>query len=317
MDFDESDIRFYEIFYPGYLEKAAEVVQGNRRFAYYTSADTAFKIISNEELWFRNTTVMNDFSEISYGLLLIETAFRTEHGTRFKESVEDIFQDTIKSADDLLNGWMADWRLETYIACISVHLDDEDRSGRLSMWRAYGDTAVVVKNTPMVAVTNLLSVYSIPVMYLTQEAFNDRLKQITNNILINRKYLQALGKDTLATFIHQMLFLTAIGTKHPGFMEEQEWRLYYRPNQEPSELMKERIEVLGGVPQTLYALPLKHDPEHGLFGADIPSLLDRIIVGPTQYPYVSVRAFKKLLATKAVPDYESKVFASDIPLRTG
>jgi hypothetical protein len=80
--------------------------------------------------------------------------------------------------------------------------------------------------------------------------------------------------------------------------------------------MEKRVEVLGGVPQVVYALPLRDDPDNGLFGADIPSLLDRIIVGPTNYPYVTMRAFQSVLEDLDVEDFKKKVVASDIPLRS-
>jgi hypothetical protein len=293
-----------------------EVAEKKRRFAYYTNADTALKVIRNKELWFRNATVMNDFSEISYGIDLIHKVFSGEAGERFREAVEDIFEGTISLVDKRLQGWMHDWELETYIACISEHSEDEDKSGRLSMWRAYGDTALVVNNTPMMAFTDKLAVYSAPVMYLSEDAYKARLDQITDAILINRKYLQSLGQDTLVTYIHHMLFHTAIVTKHPGFSEEREWRLFYRPNEEHSAAMERRVEVLGSVPQIVYVLPLKHDPEIGLFGADLPSLLDRVIIGPTEYPYVSTEAFRQVLEQANVTEHREKVVSSDIPLRT-
>ena len=169
----------------------------------------------------------------------------------------------------------------------------------------------------MIAMTDALSVYSVPVMYLSPTDYEVRLNRITDAILINRKYLMSLGQDTLVTYIKHMLFQTAIGTKHPGFAEEQEWRLYYRPNEEPSKIMRLSVVVISGVPQIIYALPLRNDPENGLFSADLPNLLERIIVGPSEYPYVSVRALKQILREKGVENVESKVFASDIPLRTG
>lgn len=317
MEVNEDNRKFCEIFAPGLLEKSLEVATLNKRFAYYTSADTAMKVLQNGELWFRNAMVMNDFSEISYGLNLIRATFSGPVGARFRESVNNIFEGTIKTVEKLLSDWEADWQFETYIACISIHDEFEDLSGRLSMWRAYGDTAIVVKNTPMIAVTDLLGVFSTPVMYLSRDQYEQRLIAITDSILANREYLQGLGQYVLVGYIHQMLFHTAIATKHPGFSEEKEWRLHYRPNERESSAMKARTVVLKGVPQIIYALPLKHAPEQGLFGADIPSLLDRIIVGPTEQPYVSVRAFKAVLKGLGVEQVDSKVFASDIPLRSG
>lgn len=317
MQFDEATLKFTEIFYPGLLQETLSIVENNKRFVYYTSADTAIKVIKNKELWFRNATVMNDFSEVTYGLGLIQSVFSESEGARFREAVEDIHVGTIAKAAALLTDWERDWQFETYIACVSVHDESEDKSGRLSMWRAYGDTALVVKNTPMTAVTDDLGVFSLPVLYLSEEGFTAHLAKITDAILINRKYLESLGQDVLVSYIHNMLFRFAIATKHPGFAEEKEWRLYYRPSERISPGMTEEIVVLGGVPQRVFKLRLANEPENGLHGADIPSLLDRLIIGPTEFPYVSYSAFSNVLKDSGVKDHDSKVIVSDIPLRIG
>ena len=54
------------------------------------------------------------------------------------------------------------WQFETYISCLSLHEPWEDRIGRLSMWRAYGDVALIINNTPLTAVTDRLGVYLDP-----------------------------------------------------------------------------------------------------------------------------------------------------------
>lgn len=317
MEFDDKTRKYYEIFQPIALEQIISVMHENKRFAYYTSADTAKKVLENKELWFRNSTVMNDFSEISYGLDLIHDTFSGSAGAHFRETVNKVFEGTIESVEKLLEAWKWDWEFETYIACISIHDESEDKNGRLSMWRAYGDTAIVVKNTPMLATTDLLGVYSVPVMYVSRIQYEERLNKITTAIRANQNYLVKLGQETLVSYIHNMLFHTAIGSKHPGFAEEKEWRLYYRPNEKGSPAMVEHTVILGGVPQIIYALPLKNEPEQGLHEADIPNFLDRIIIGPTEHPYISVKAFKKVLEKLKVQNIENKVFASDIPLRAG
>jgi len=270
MEIDEATKKFTEIFTPGLLEKTLEVEKQNTRFVYYTTADTAMKLLKNRELWFRNVTVMNDFSEISYGLEMTRKTFSGPAGDRFRKTVDSIHSETISKVSELLDGWVSDWELETYIACISVHDNTEDGNGRLSMWRAYGDTAIVINNTPMMAVTDKLGVFSMPVMYLSQDQYDQRLDEITDKIDANHSYLEALNQKVLVSYIYHMFFHTAIGTKHPGFAEEKEWRLYYRPNENASKAMDARTVVLNGVPQIIYALPLQHDPEQGLFGADIP-----------------------------------------------
>lgn len=45
-------------------------------------------------------------------------------------------------------------------------------------------------------------------------------------------------------------------------------------------------------------------------------LIDRIIIGPTQYPVAIYKAFVGLLAEAGVKAPEGKVFISHVPLRT-
>lgn len=316
MNLDEKTVKFVQIFHPGLAEASAAVVEKKDRFVYYTSTETAIKVLANQELWLRNATVMNDYSEISYGLDLIRQVFAGAQGDRFKVAVEEIFPGTIERAVTLLAGWEQDWQLETYISCVSAHDESEDFQGRLSMWRAYGNVALVINNRPMTAITDLLGIYSVPVLYFSANDLEEYFSKITDSILINRSYLRDLGQETLVSYIHNMLFRIAIATKHPGFSEEKEWRIYYRPNERQSPGVSEEIVVLGSIAQKVFKLRLAHEPENGLHFADIPSLLDRLIIGPTEFPYVTKNAFVEVLSKVGVVNASEKVIVSDIPLRT-
>jgi hypothetical protein len=50
-------------------------------------------------------------------------------------------------------------------------------------------------------------------------------------------------------------------------------------------------------------------------GAELPKLINRIIIGPTQFPEQLRLAMVKLLKFAEVPDAEKKVVCSTIPLR--
>ncbi|MCJ8322438.1 MAG: hypothetical protein MJK06_00970 [Hyphomicrobiales bacterium] len=79
--------------------------------------------------------------------------------------------------------------------------------------------------------------------------------------------------------------------------------------------MNDEIIVLEGVPQKIFKLQLGNNPEHRLFNEDIPSLLDHIIIGPTEYPSVIYTAFVAELERMGVENAAAKVVVSDIPLR--
>jgi len=75
------------------------------------------------------------------------------------------------------------------------------------------------------------------------------------------------------------------------------------------------IRVVNGVPQPIFKIPLKDIPDEDFVGAEIPALLDRIIIGPTQYPLPMLEAFTLLLTDAGVTDPDKRVFVSDIPIR--
>lgn len=80
-------------------------------------------------------------------------------------------------------------------------------------------------------------------------------------------------------------------------------------------LSDKEIEVVQGVPQPVYKIPLKDIPEAGLFGITIPALIDRIIIGPTRDPLAIVEEFADLLAKADVEEPYKKIFVLNIPLR--
>jgi hypothetical protein len=111
-----------------------------------------------------------------------------------------------------------------------------------------------------------------------------------------------------------MLRFLALSTKHPGFAEEREWRILYAPRLEESPYITREIIALNGIPQPIYKLPLENIEKVGLRAA-IPDLLDRIIIGPTEWPVALGTAFEELLKDAGVVDAEHKISLSQIPLR--
>ena len=317
MDSGQDTDRFFEIFCPGELERLNEIV-ADARLVYYTSAKTAKRIIENREIWFRNAALMSDFSEISYGLKLLTRAVSGPVGESFGRIANGLFPDATGSAGVLLTPLISDWHLETYLSCWSLHHRSEDQNGRLSMWRAYGDVAVVVRNRAFHAFGDESGMRSLPVNYFSLSDCEGQVEQVAENIRSKAASIRSGGRRKFEEDLAQMAFLYGIRTKHPGFAEEEEWRVWFRPMDNPGRkvVFKEKVVVIDGIPQRVWTLPLKNAPRKGLHGADIGSLLDRIIIGPTAYPYVSATAFVKLLEGAGVRDAEDRVVVSEIPLRT-
>jgi hypothetical protein len=111
-----------------------------------------------------------------------------------------------------------------------------------------------------------------------------------------------------------MFAFAAVCTKHPGFVEEMEWRIMHCPTWEISAHLQRAIKVIHGVPQPIYKIPLQSIPNE-LVGIEIPALIDRIIIEPTRDPQPIWEAFKDVLASAGVPSPHEKVHQSSIPLR--
>jgi hypothetical protein len=311
--------RLFKIFYPYAYERTFAVVSSNIRFVHYTSADTAMNILRSKEVWMRKSSCMNDFLEVQHGLnCLLKTYNESEAGQVFKSALNDIFDGLVADLEQLFNGWIPHFQNNTYFACVSEHNDSEDSFGRLSMWRAYSETtgvAFVMNSLPFLSPSRALKAYTSPVAYLSDQEFEKEFAKIAKNIIDEKEFLKTQDRQIVINNVFNAFKFAVLCTKHPGFAEEKEWRIVYSPSLEESEHLKKEIRVIRGVPQPIYKIPLKDIPDEGLIGIEIPSLLNRIIIGPTQYPQVMFEAFCDLLLEAGVKDPGGRVFISNIPLR--
>ena len=124
-----------------------------------------------------------------------------------------------------------------------------------------------------------------------------------------------MDRDELWGYLVGALNVAAISTKHPGFAEENEWRVIYAPWLNSSESVESQIVEIGGLPQRVQKIRLYDQPEVGLTGIAPRDLLKRVIIGPTEHPYVLFDAFVEELSQAEVEDPDSKVIVSDIPIR--
>lgn len=315
--FDAEELKLLEIFHPHAYKKMAQAYFSGARFVHYTSADTALRIIQNEEVWMRKSTCMNDFSEIDHGLSCLVGAYR-EFKERFLSIYDGMFPGITKKIEDLFNGWVPIFRNDTYISCISEHEPSEDRLGRLSMWRAYGGSAgvaVVLKGTPLLNPTDALRAYTSPVAYLSQDQFNSEFRLFLDGIERRADLIKALGEVDVINRMFEVFRMAMLCTKHPGFAEEKEWRIIYSPTFQASDRIKPSIQSIGGVPQKIYKIPLKNAADENLVGIEVPEIVDGIIVGPTQFPLEIREALVEVLTNRGMQDAAQKVVISDIPLR--
>lgn len=316
---EEEDL-FQRVFFPLAHERTEAARKGAMRFVHYCSADAARNILSKGEVWLRKASCMNDFMEIEHGRRCLVGAYRSqETGQPFQALLESLFPGICSEIAELFDRWAPDFQHHTYITCMSEHLGGrEDHLGRLSMWRAYGGVtgvAIVMKGTPFLTPSDALKAYTSPVAYLDPEDFEQEFARVTNGIKVHLDYVRSLGREAVKNTVFEVFRNAVLCTKHPGFKEELEWRVIYQPSLHPSDRIKRDIETINGSPQPVYKVSLRDFPEEGLVGVEIPTLVDRVIIGPTRHHAAVCEAFADILQKAGLPDAARKVIPSTIPLR--
>jgi hypothetical protein len=188
------------------------------------------------------------------------------------------------------------------------------------MWRAYGNglgVAIVMNNTPFIEPTEALNAWTSPVAYLDHVGFAAQLSTIADRIGQNASTVRKFERGDLVNMLFRTFLFAATSTKHGGFREEREWRVVHSPRIYPTDRLPKSQQVIRGIPQMVYSIPMKNYPEEGLSGAQIEELVDRIIIGPTDYGVAQLTLFTELLADAGVPNPEKRVVLSGVPLRGG
>ena len=227
------------LFLPRYLERCENIQSRNGRFVYYTSAETAMQIILKGEVWLRNARSMNDFSEVEHGFDCLRDAFSdSEEGKNLQHYLESRFPGLVKKWANHIDGWLPTLRNQTYMICVSEHDDSEDKHGRLSMWRAYGNkhsVALVLNNGPFLNDTDAFRAYSFPVEYKGSGYVKEQFALLEERLRANESQTKDLGEDDMLGWLFYLSRVLILCVKHPGFKEEREWRVIYSPDIESSK----------------------------------------------------------------------------------
>ena len=306
------------IFFPYVAERKTELASRSIRLAHYCAAESAVSIIRNQEIWMRNAAVMNDFTEVEYGLRLLMESYQRGAGAEFRKAIDAALPGTVEKVDDLLESYRWELRGETYLTSVTEHHPTENALGRLSMWRSYGGStgvALVLRPEAMSIPDDSLAGFAHPVLYADEPAFEKYMLRLADSISQGRDFIRGQGQDWFVNWLQFLLRSTVLSTKHPGFVEEREWRVIHSPVTVNSTFLEREILTINSVPQIIYKIPLRESSDPTLGGLNVPSLVERVIIGPTQHPTVVGAAFVALLAERGVADAKDRVCLSAIPLR--
>jgi hypothetical protein len=141
------------------------------------------------------------------------------------------------------------------------------------------------------------------------------MDRVIANIRANCDYLRSVDRSFIVRTVLIMLLAGVVSLKHEGFQEEREWRTVYAPNRWPSSLMESGTEVVSGVPQIVFKIPMDVTKSEKLADLDFSRIFDRLILGPSPYPWPMYQAFVDALKKAGVENAQDRVFVSGIPIR--
>jgi hypothetical protein len=307
-----------ELFVPHIMARREALSKG-KRLVHYTSCESAFRIITGKQIWLRNAQMMNDFSEIQHGIDCLFNAWQSPADENLQAMLNRSKNGLRDELAQLFDGHADTLKTGTFITSLSEHEDEEDQLGRLSMWRAYGGrsgVALVLNNTAIISETNEMRVFSSPVFYQDINTFVKWFEGWTGPILAAEEKIKTLGPEWITNVLFMVFRSFALCTKHPGFAEEREWRVYYSPVFEgQSDWIKPSIEILSGVPQHVMKLELKDDPSKQISGVAPGTLLNRVIIGPCDYPRQVHASIASAMGEAGIENPQEKIWMSFIPLR--
>lgn len=311
--------KLFKIFFP-YADRRIEEARdnGDIDFVHYTSAEAAAHIIRSQSWWMRLSSTMNDFKEVKYGIDRLDIA-RATSGLRLRAALDKVCPGLYDEVEGELPRWKTTFWLDTFLTSFSTHHRRvEDVVGRLSMWRAYGgasSVAIILNKQIFLGARDTLKIYGSPVAYFDDALFLKKYEQVIENVDLHSGFLRQQDQAILKRSLYNVYRFAILSTKHPGFAEEEEWRIVHSPLSDGPSPLELTTATIGGTPQPVMVVPFT---DHAAMSTGIRfgDLVDRLIIGPTQYPNAQYRAFVSLLGEAGVKNPEKKVIVSDIPIRT-
>ena len=318
---EEFILKLSAVFLPHNRMRRAKAIENGGRFVHYTTAENALKIIESKRVWLRNTNCMNDYSEVQHGHESLNTFFKhSGNRSAFCDALDRCHDGVAEEALQLYDDWLKDTKLNTYVACVSEHRASEDSHGRLSMWRGFAHSttgvALVIKLPIAPLTAHTLGIVLSPAFYWTQDELSVEMHQAITNMRMQNDFIKSIDRQLLVNSVFQMLTNIAVCLKHPVFQEELEWRIIYYPRKTILPPMKYATKCIRGVPQRIYELPLDGGKEGELKDISIEPILDRIIIGATQYTWPVFQSFSDALTTAGMPLEKVPICLSQIPIRT-
>lgn len=288
---------------------------------HYTGAHGVRGILNSDSIWASGAQHMNDWMEVVYGYnMMMSTLRESVEDGKLPERTTLVFSDLLRAIEQPDSPFV-----DAYFAAFC------EKGNLLSQWREYAGTqGFAVEMDPLVLNGELTLTTKAPARNLRlakveydptrqKKAFRTLIEELTEKIETQRapkgwKTQRLL--TTLVEFVRVVLSSWATTVKHPGFEEEQEWRVIFQPlitaeeRYHSTEEFVVRVEDFALITHVEF-IPADVLPRQERNGPKLP--IKSITCGPNVSMRSTMRALEILLRNNGYEGVEIK--KSEIPAR--
>ncbi|WP_081629359.1 DUF2971 domain-containing protein [Methylopila sp. M107] len=289
--------------------------------AHYTTVETLEKIVSNNEIWFSNPLLMNDYEEVRTGFFYGSRALRNSQLLRAALETEERYASFQHYVEYYINEYDEKHLLDTYVFCVAEHESGDD-DGLLSMWRGYGGNgrgvAIVFNSEKLGSVEQSPIIFS-KVHYVSQDERESWLDVICEKAsqLIGEARISDDNIYMVAYALVERIKIAALFSKHKGFREEQEWRAVYLSEKDSEKVFHENFHYIVGGRGVEPKFRLKFEFVPGVTpeAFNLNNIVESIILGPGSSSALSEKSIRRMLTLCGRQDLAQKLKISSIPYR--
>ena len=301
---------------------------------HYTAADGLLGMLQSHQIWATNVRFMNDRSELDYGIRLVRRVLEEDEFVAKLPQLDCLGFANMKATIQMM---LDDAEKKTTHFAISFC----EKENLLSQWRGYGQSGsgfalgfqtdrlseFVAEQRPD---SNLRPEESVPVILRrviyeqhTQENFvRSWIRAIVKSLRFDRRAKTPTQTERpytqLDMAVIRLLYECLVCFKHPGFYEEEEWRLIQQGRVGDQDVTKVDFRTKSGRIVSYTPLTFRSAGRRaGLQGRD-PNVLPIVAItyGPTLDPGGSERALRAFLASRGYDTDHILIRPSGIPFTT-
>jgi hypothetical protein len=270
---------------------------------------------------------MNDHEEMWFGLQEgIRIVQEAHSGSELMDLAGgiDIFKKISLEYRKFIGLFSTQKAMDVYVICFSEYDWQEQPDGLLSMWRGYGANGAgvaLVFNTRFVTLTPGSPFLLTKVRYGTR---SDRAEWLKDSFARCLTLLRDKGDGGnyehlwhTAWHMFRLTLYQSLSSKHPGFAEENEWRMVYLGDLDNHKLFNDQrtYYIRGNTVEPKLKFPIKPSPLEPQQNWNLDTILDRVVLGPTHYSSFAMTSVRRMLESCGKRSFGGKLWASEIPYR--